>query len=226
MSLFDHADGTIGLGSDVDRLVVVAPHPDDEVLACGLLLADASERKIEVAVVAVTDGESAYPEDDADPLAHRRRVEQLAALSEVGVAAGAILRLGLPDGEVASHPTVIEDALNSLWTPRTLIVAPSQYDWHPDHEACGLAVRRFGGARGARRWSSVFWAHHHPERLLASGVPLLRFEGTEQQCAARRRAVACHRSQFRHPTGRHDPILTDRLVAHLDIAAEIYLEEE
>lgn len=40
------------------RLVVVAPHPDDEVRACGALLAMHAQRGGESLIVAVTDGES------------------------------------------------------------------------------------------------------------------------------------------------------------------------
>ena len=40
--------------------VVVAPHPDDETLAAGGLIAALTSRGIPVTVVAVTDGEHAY----------------------------------------------------------------------------------------------------------------------------------------------------------------------
>lgn len=42
------------------RLVVVAPHPDDEVLACGALVAVHAARGGEVVFVAVTDGEASH----------------------------------------------------------------------------------------------------------------------------------------------------------------------
>jgi LmbE family N-acetylglucosaminyl deacetylase len=46
--------------------LVVAPHPDDETLGTGGLIAALRSRGIEVTVVAVTDGENAYP-DDVEP---------------------------------------------------------------------------------------------------------------------------------------------------------------
>ncbi|WP_369010244.1 PIG-L family deacetylase, partial [Salmonella enterica] len=39
----------------------MAPHPDDEVLACGGLMCVATDLGLEVMVVAVTDGEACYP---------------------------------------------------------------------------------------------------------------------------------------------------------------------
>ena len=63
-------------------LVLVAPHPDDELLAAGATLAAASDAGIEVRVVAVTDGEMSHPHlDDAGRrhLVDRRLAETAAA---------------------------------------------------------------------------------------------------------------------------------------------------
>ncbi|WP_338337804.1 PIG-L family deacetylase, partial [Xanthomonas citri] len=46
------------------RVVVVSPHPDDEVLGCGGLLAMAIASGRQALIVSVTDGEAAYPQDD------------------------------------------------------------------------------------------------------------------------------------------------------------------
>ena len=43
------------------RLVVVAPHPDDEVLGAGGLLQYMGRVGVEMVVVAVTDGEASHP---------------------------------------------------------------------------------------------------------------------------------------------------------------------
>jgi len=49
--------------ANTQRVVVVSPHPDDEVLACGGLLALHARRGGEVMVVAVTDGEASHRDD-------------------------------------------------------------------------------------------------------------------------------------------------------------------
>lgn len=43
------------------RLVVVAPHPDDEVLGVGGLMATAVGAGVELDIVAVTDGDASHP---------------------------------------------------------------------------------------------------------------------------------------------------------------------
>ena len=42
------------------RAVVVAPHPDDEILACGGLLQLLAQQGSEVLLVAVTDGDASH----------------------------------------------------------------------------------------------------------------------------------------------------------------------
>src|SRR6187399_2442164 len=68
--------------------VIISPHPDDETLGAGGLIASQIRRGIPVDVVAVTDGEAAYP--GQTDLAAVRRAEQENAVRELGVSARAI----------------------------------------------------------------------------------------------------------------------------------------
>jgi len=68
------------------HVVVLAPHPDDETLGLGGLIATLSALRIRVTVVAVTDGENAYA--NVSGLGLVRRKEQLAALECLGVGEG------------------------------------------------------------------------------------------------------------------------------------------
>src|SRR5205823_1168784 len=85
------------------RLVVVSPHPDDETLGAGGIIHDLCAGGWTVTVVAVTDGEAAYGRDDAsavERLAAIRRQEQSRAIAHLGKVD--VLRVGVPDGEVAN----------------------------------------------------------------------------------------------------------------------------
>ncbi|MEZ5409200.1 MAG: PIG-L family deacetylase [Acidimicrobiales bacterium] len=209
----------------IGRVVVVAPHPDDESLACGMLLAAAAAGRIEIRVIAVTDGEAAYPGLDPAALAALRRAEQEAALAELGVAASALSRLGLPDGAVADHTDELAAAIAPHLERRTLLVAPSIHDWHPDHEACGLAATGAAAGTDGPVWSSLFWAHHHPEKLLASAPTFARFAGTAAHAQARHRAIRCHQTQLTAPATDIEPILTPERLGHLESGDEYYVVE-
>ncbi|RKJ98019.1 PIG-L family deacetylase, partial [Pseudoroseomonas wenyumeiae] len=69
-------------------LVVLAPHPDDESLGCGGLLAAAAQAGRAVAVVFVSDGGASHPRSRRYPrlaLRRLREAEALAALAALGL---------------------------------------------------------------------------------------------------------------------------------------------
>src|SRR4051812_37319644 len=88
---------------------MIAPHPDDESLAAGVLLQKAVAAGAAVSVLYVTDGDdNPWPQRvlekrwrlDADDRARwgkRRRAEAIAALEVLGLRAADARFLGLPD---------------------------------------------------------------------------------------------------------------------------------
>ena len=92
-----------------DRVLVLAPHPDDETLATGGLLQRAQALKTEVRVLFVTDGEDnpwaqratehrwRIGAADRERWGERRRGEALAALACLGVSPWQTGFLGYPD---------------------------------------------------------------------------------------------------------------------------------
>ena len=204
----------------IGRTVVVVPHPDDEALAAG---AHQRARGREVVVVAVTDGDAAYPDWNGDELARVRRREQLDALAVLGVGRHAVHRLSVPDGTAARHVDEIAAELLDIVSPGDTLVAPAQFDWHPDHEACGRAAATAAEDVGCSLLGSLFWAHHHPDHApaeLSLGVlTLSRDEG-----ARRRAAVNANRSQLEpSPRTSADPILPVELLGLLDRPVEYYV---
>ncbi len=172
---------------------VVVPHPDDEVLMFGGLIQLQRRRGVEVFVIAVTDGDAAYPGVDADRLGTIRRGEHERALAKLGVGRGAVHRLGLQDGAVADRDDEIVDAIVELDTP--LVVAPWAHDHHCDHEASGRAARAASGRTGASVYFGVFWSWTHTDPALLARQRLIRLPLTPDLLAGRHAAIAEHRSQ-------------------------------
>ena len=141
------------------RAVVVAPHPDDEVLGVGGLLALLAAAGTQVQVVAVTDGEASNPGGSVPPdeLAARRRVETAAALDRLGVHAD-VTHLQLPDGGAAGLERPVLAALTLR--PGDWLLAPWSLDGHPDHEAVGRACESAAARDGARLLAFPVWAWH------------------------------------------------------------------
>lgn len=191
------------------RLVVVAPHPDDETLGAGGIISLLHRRGWEITVLALTDGEAAY--DGPADLAEVRHAEQVEALGCLAPGSGSIRRLRLPDGglsEVRDLPDRVAEALG----PGSVCVAPWPGDGHPDHAAAGRAAAAAAAARGALFRAVPIWAWHWQAPATADFldraciVPL--DELAQQRKAA---AVAAYRSQTR-PLGR-EPILPGHVLS-------------
>jgi LmbE family N-acetylglucosaminyl deacetylase len=130
------------------RLLVLAPHMDDEALACGgtILLHEDPAR---VHCLFATDG-AASPapllpwlgKADAG-LAARRRREARDAATMLGVPHENLEFLDLPDGGLALRRIVLEAALaRSLERLRPdFVFVPFRFDVHPDHVALNRATR-------------------------------------------------------------------------------------
>lgn len=108
------APAVVALASGVslgqgDRLLVVAPHPDDETLGAGGLIQAARQANLPVQVVVVTNGDGSTPAaakltkalfvtaTDRIKLGHARQAETLAAMAALGVARESVHFLGYPD---------------------------------------------------------------------------------------------------------------------------------
>lgn len=157
---------------DVRRLVVVSPHPDDEVLACAGVMQAALAQDIAVHVVSVTDGEACYPDAPLWPAARlrdARRHELATAMRLLGLDATHVTPLGLPDGSVATHEAELAAQLAAQALPGDLLVAPWVGDAHPDHDAAGRAAQAAARGRGIRSLQYPVWAWHWLDPRAATG---------------------------------------------------------
>lgn len=190
------------------RLLFVAPHPDDDVLACGGTLARAAFEGAASRVVYVTDGAASHLASKTYPPARLRELrerEALAGLAILGVASTDARFLREPDsglarggpraGELAARLAAQLEAFRP-----TAVFSPWIRDAHPDHVATSSAVRRALALvdLGTVLYEYGVWLH---DLGTAADAPL---EGEVEACsvdvaAFRSRkacAVAAHRSQL------------------------------
>ncbi len=200
-------------------VLVVVPHPDDEALATGGLLARLATHGATVRVLAVTDGEAAYADRDAARLAERRGHEQRAALAELGHRPTVVQRCHLPDGNVAGHEDALRREIERLADGCALVVAPWTGDHHCDHEAAGRAAVVALRHHPVTLLQSLFWAW---SRSIPDGTAMVGLALTPAERCARRRAVHAHRSQVSTLLHPH-PVLQPDDLRPLDWSREYYL---
>ncbi len=196
-----------------DRVLVVAPHPDDEALGAGGLLARAARVGAVATVLFVTAGERSdwtqrlvegrwrLGEVDRERWARRRRREAGAALRALGVPPDAAWHLGIGDRDVTrwllQSPSAAVRAVAELvrmWRP-TIVCAPSIRDVHADHGACAVLVAlalRHSPAPPRVRLS--YLVHRAARSAAAAEAYTLRLTPAEQR--AKRQALLHHRSQL------------------------------
>jgi LmbE family N-acetylglucosaminyl deacetylase len=212
----------------VQRALVVAPHPDDESLGAGGVIASWSAAKVEVDVVVCSDGESARPGASAAArrhLAQRRADEVGAAVDALSARAPVQLqRWGLPDGRLERCGVELRERLAPLVAAADVVVAPWPGDGHPDHEAVGLA------ARGAVAVSNTpaplleypIWAWHWATPELLAGDTVIGVPLSPSAQRAKAAAIACHESQH----GGDDPILPPAVQAHFRRSEEFFVVDD
>ncbi|WP_336048426.1 PIG-L deacetylase family protein [Streptomyces sp. CA2R101] len=145
------------------RAVVVAAHPDDEVLGFGGSISRLAAAGMDLTVVSVTDGERSHPHSSVETpqsLARIRAEETRAALAELGAAGADIIRLHVPDTEVARHEDRVATALAEIMAGTTLCAAPWAGDVHADHEAVGRAALTASDVVGAPCLLYPVWMWH------------------------------------------------------------------
>ncbi|WKZ82335.1 MAG: PIG-L deacetylase family protein [Acidimicrobiia bacterium] len=149
-----------------NRVVVVAPHPDDETIMCGGTVAALVDRGVTVALVAVSDGEAGGdPRLSRATVASRRRDEQVHAAAVLGIRE--TIRLGLPDGLLRQHVSDLSAELARFlieFGPGS-ILAPWWLDGHPDHEAVAEAIAMTVDD-ATEVWSGEVWGPLVPNRVV------------------------------------------------------------
>lgn len=116
------------------KVLVFAPHPDDEVIGCGGQICAHVAQGDEVGVVFMTNGEAGDLDVSASELAALRKTEAETACKLLGVSR--LHWLGLPDGGISYQTQTISQIAELLRTTQPDIVyGPHAQDAHTDHRA-------------------------------------------------------------------------------------------
>jgi LmbE family N-acetylglucosaminyl deacetylase len=134
--------------SPLERILVVAAHPDDIDFGCSGSVATWTDEGVEVAYCIITDGDAGGSDrtQSRAEMARVRREEQTAAAAAVGV--GDLTFLGHPDGRLESTLEVRRDIARVIRRvrPQRVVSSSPERNWerifasHPDHLAAGVAT--------------------------------------------------------------------------------------
>lgn len=189
--------------SGSERLAVLSPHPDDESLACGALLARAFAGP-GAHVICLTDGSASHPNSILWPrrrLAHLRRKELTRAIVCLGGSARDLTWLAMTDATLyRADLRVVTERLEQaiLGSGAQHVFVPAAEDHHEDHQA----TARFAVELRAHRpeWSFYSypvwcrWDDPDFEKTVAVHSPVRVPPG--RYLASKRAAINAHGSQL------------------------------
>lgn len=135
------------------RVLVVAPHPDDEVIGCGGALLLHQQKGSAVRVVFVSDGSVGIRDPKTAKMISDKRFLEVERVNEA-MKFESIHRLDFPDASLVMHEKAIASqlALEILEFKPDQIYCPHPADGHADHQACSLAVAQ---AINSTNWSGT-----------------------------------------------------------------------
>jgi LmbE family N-acetylglucosaminyl deacetylase len=201
--------------------LIVAAHPDDEVLGAGGTMSALATAGTRLRLVAVTDGEASHPGiTDPSSLARYRVAESAEALRVLGAQQAEVIRLRLPDTGLAAREDEITARLRDLMAGFEVCLAPWSRDVHADHEAVGRAARRASD----RTLSYPVWMWHWavPGDPRVPWHRALRVNLPAAVAARKRAAIACFTSQLECRGGALGPVLSPGTVAHFTRDLEVF----
>jgi len=202
------------------KVLIISPHCDDEVLGSGGLVVRALKSNSEVRVVMVTDC-------NKRKIGETRRQETITGMKTFGVEADKIKFLNFPEGEESSRKSESEkkemyQALRkeiSEYSP-TVVILPHPKDTHIDHRASGEAGLRV--LKEQKNIKALFYLVHynflkfpappgfHPEvnilppaRLISFNERWYKFSLSAEEEDLKEESVLKYKSQLR----RSNPVL-------------------
>ena len=178
------------------KVLVLAPHPDDDVFGCGGALAKHIDQGDEIQVIYLCDGRSGTKRSTTEivreELKKTRRSEAQAAAEILGIPPDNLSFWGYRDNNLFANKTTTKALTQVIadFMPRTIYL-PHPADSHADHEATAAVLaktlRAIGTDLPSEIWSYEVWQPTFANRLLDISATVSQKEA----------AMAAHTSQLK-----------------------------
>jgi LmbE family N-acetylglucosaminyl deacetylase len=186
--------------------LILAPHPDDESLGCGGLIAACVAAGRAPLVVMLTDGAGSHPSSRTHPpdrLRALRAQEASTAVSLLGLATDRLVFLNQPDAATPhAGPRFDAIAATLIAIVRaepacTAILAPWRHDPHCDHEAASHLATAVAKVAAIRHLAYPVWGWTLDAETPVPAAAQTGFRlDISRFLPAKRAAIQAHRSQY------------------------------
>ncbi|MEB0040637.1 MULTISPECIES: PIG-L deacetylase family protein [unclassified Pseudomonas] len=205
------------------RAVIVAPHPDDEVLGFGGLMQQLAQLGRAMQLISVTDGSASHPGSHTWPmerLAVIRPQESAEALRRLDLPLHRLqwIRGGFRDSAIARDEHALSRFIERYLRPTDVVFVTWDHDGHSDHDATGRATLRAAENVGAPCHQVPIWAWHwaQPEDELIPWPRARKILLDPMTIARKRHAAHAFASQLQgDPDIGLPPVLTANVLERL-----------
>ena len=184
------------------RILILSPHPDDEVLGCGGAIAAHADAGHEVRITHLTSGERGSGTTFPPELGPQREREAAQAASRLGVSADHVQFLRFPDGGInpcsEDQFTAVLQVLREV-RPE-LLYLPHRFDGSFDHEQAHILCWRAAAMSGSRNYPEAGLPYWVPTVLgyevwAPIITPAYLVDISPAQIERKLAALTCYRSQ-------------------------------
>ena len=215
----------------IRRVLIVAPHPDDEILGCAGLMQHiyAYDPKIDIIIIAVTNGTASHPHSrlySAEQLNQIRPQETLTALHVLQLDNVQRIAVNIQDGEIQQSQSRLHDFLKQYISPHDLLISTYEKDGHPDHEYTAHVVKDIAHQFQLRHLQVLIWAWHwaQPNDPQIDWEHAYRLDLSHTDLEKKRQAIDCFQSQIEpDPTTQAAAILSANTIDRILMPYEVYL---
>lgn len=220
------------------RIIILSPHPDDEILGCAGLIQGLDLLGKEVIIVAVTNGTQSHPHSKKyspaelnaiRPNESRRALKSLHLIQNIQY-----LSFDLEDGKLPEQVKTLEQKLlelinKQLIKKQDILVTTYEKDGHPDHECLGRCVREFAEREQLKCYQVLIWAWHwaKPMDPQIAWESARRFDLNQQFLDYKASAIKCFESQTQDDLTTQEPaILPTHVIDRILMPFEVYIHVE
>ena len=217
------------------RIIILSPHPDDEILGCAGLIQGLDLLGREVVIVAVTNGTHSHPYSkkySAEELNTIRPNESRSALKSLHLTQNIqYLSFALEDGKLPEQVKILEQKLHHLINKQlikkhNILVTTYEKDGHLDHECLGRCVREFAKREHLKCYQVLIWAWHwaKPRDPQIAWKSAQRLDLNQQFLDHKASAIKCFKSQTEDDLTTQQPaILPAHVIDRILMPFEVYI---
>lgn len=212
------------------RIVIIAPHPDDEILGCAGLIQYWTNLNRKILLIAVTNGTQSHPlstKYTPEQLNELRPKESICALNILGVHSFVKrIEVNILDGQVYLQQHRLKEALNELIDQNDILISTYEKDGHPDHEATGKIVKYFAQDNQLPCYQMLIWFWHWaiPSKMIIDFRNTYKLPLTPTQLQLKKMAIESFKTQIEDDkSSGNSAILSSETIDRILFPWEIFI---